>query len=413
MRRNLDEGQLEEMLSKMPKVKDHRISQQIYHNIQHKVEQPRRRRNFFPAAALVAAIMLLAFITPSIWKNMNMGFSGGANESIMEMAVYDNNDSGIASDTGTDDAGGEFKSFGINNMDEQRGEGENAFTGFGNEYYTVSETDFDVENEYVVTIGVTDSNAQLNLPLSFIVPKDGKSYVEKFNEMRQLVAYHVNFNLLGVSTILNDGFTFSEEQTTDGKKKLIVEGSSKHGSYASAQSGSFFGELAISFTWKGYNEVEYLKDGKAGLDIGGSGLLTTQPLDNTPQKAYFRYQYSPESPSLLIRSSFAYENIEDAIEVMQSGTDIPLNNGHASIPEDMEVSVVSSTNESVTLEISLINPFEFNELHIFALEALKMTAKEFGFKTIEFQSDQLDMIGPTQLNIELPTPVAANRMIWE
>ncbi|WP_100333484.1 hypothetical protein [Bacillus alkalisoli] len=416
MRRNLDEEQLEEMLNKMPKLKDHRTSQQIYQNIRHKVEQPKRRLNFFPAAAIVAAIMLLALVTPSLLNNMNFGLSGGSNESTIEMAGYDHAATSDDDAVGSDDTV-DFKTLDVDPAkekmaDEFRGEGENSFEGFAN-YYTISEWDYDKETEYVVTIGVTDNNAQLSLPLSFIVPKDGKTYVEKFNEMRKLVAYHVDFHVLGVSTILNDDFNYSEVQTPDGKKRLVVEGLNKHGSYASAQSTSFFNELAISFTWKGYNEIEYVKEGKNDLDIGGTGPLASMQMDNAPRKAYFRYQHSPESPNLLIRSNRVYETIEDAIKIMQTGPDIPLDNGHASIPENMSVKVIDSIGSVVTIEISLSTPLEFNEKDMFAIEAIKMTAKEFGFQTIRFQSDKLDRIGSIQLNTELPTPIAANRMKWE
>ncbi|MDX5474579.1 MAG: hypothetical protein LPK00_03490 [Bacillaceae bacterium] len=412
MRRNLDEKQLEEMLTKMPKVKDTRSSQQIYQNIRHKVEQPRRRLNFFPAAAIVAAIMLIALITPSVLNNINLGLGGSSNESTIEMAGLDraaNDDATV----GSDDAG-EFKvqSTDMNMDDEEQGEGENGFAGL-DQSYTISEFDFDEKTQYVVTIGVTDDNAQLSLPLSFIVPKDGKSYVEKFNEIRLELSRKIDLATLGVNTILNDGFEYSEVVLPDGKKRLVVEGLVKHGSYGSAQSRSFQDELAVSFTWKGYDEIEYVIDGKNELDIGGTGALATEQVNTTPRKAYFRYQHSPESPNLLLRSDSSYKTFEDAIEIMQSGTDFPLINAYVSIPDTIEVDILNSTGTDITVKITLTNPLEFNEEHIFALEAIKMTAKEFGYDTITFQSDQLDMIGPIQLNTELPTPIAANRMKWE
>ena len=410
MRRNLDEKQLEEMLTKMPKVKDTRSSQQIYQNIRHKVEQPRRRLNFFPAAAIVAAIMLIALVTPSLFNNFKLGLSGGSNESTIEMAGLDRATT-YDDAVGSDDAA-EFKALDTDMADEQQGEGENGFTGL-DQAYTISEFDFDEETQYVVTIGVTDVNAQLSLPLSFIVSKDGKAYVEKFNEIRRELSHKIDLATLGVNTILNDDFEYSEVVLPDGKKRLVVEGLGKHGSYASAQLRAFRDELAISFTWKGYDEIEYVLDGKNNLDIGGSGPLGIRQVDTTPRKAYFRYQHTPESPNLIIQSNDSYDTIEDAINVMQSDTDVPLINGHASIPGTMKVEVLNETKTEVTVKVSLANPLDFNEEHIFALEALKMTAKEFGFDTITFQSDQLDIIGSIQLNTKLPTPIAANRMKWE
>lgn len=407
MHRKTDDEQMEKLFNQLPKMTDERSAEEIYANIQHKAETSSKRRiNWMPSVALIAAILLFAIISPFMFQKMD-----SVNNSAFDAPKDRGGSMEMYGDDSSADITVEEESFNITEYKESN-ENESFDIQTTSDFPNYVVTTVSQPDEYVITLAVSaeleGTDDPLTLPLSFVVPQNNRTYIEAFNELRQQLENLIDLPSFGLmNTMLNDNITFSQGTATDGNDRVIMEMNAGHRAYSSTQMTAFFQEVQETFRWHNFTEVEYLNEGKAGVEIGND-VKEFDSINAFKQKAYFKFQRNDVSKSLLVASKEEFTSMEKAVEAMSQLPNI--NYVFPSIPASMRVDEVIYDEEMVTISFDNGLALENTEEHSTALQALMLTARDFGFKQIQFNYPNADMIGSIRLNVPLSVPLAANPM---
>ena len=79
----------------------------------------------------------------------------------------------------------------------------------------------------------------------------------------------------------------------------------------------------------------------------------------------------------------------------------------ASIPEKWKIEI-SGTNDSIVI-ITLKDNEALTEDFLLNLEAILLTAKDFGYEAVKIENAGIDQLGPFTLNLPINVPVAPNK----
>ncbi|MED4017252.1 GerMN domain-containing protein [Sutcliffiella cohnii] len=409
MHRKTDDEQMEKLFNQLPKMTDERSAEEIYANIQHKVETSSKRRiNWMPSVALIAAILLFAIISPFMFQKMD-----SVNNSAFDAPKDRGGSMEMYGDDSSADIAVEEESFNITEYKESN-ENESFDIQTTSDFPNYVVTTVSQPDEYVITLAVSaeleGTDDPLTLPISFVVQRNNRTYIEAFNELRQQLENLIDLPSYGLmNTMLNDNITFSQGSATDGNDRVIMEMNAGHRAYSSTQMNAFFQEVQETFRWHNFTEVEYLNEGKAGVEIGND-VKEFDLIDTFKRVAYFKFQRNDDvSKSLLVASKEEFQSMQEAVEAMSQ---IPnINYVFPSIPASMRVDqVITNDEEMVTISFDNSLALENTEEHSTALQALMLTARDFGFEQIQFNYPNADMIGSIRLNVPLSVPLAANPM---
>ncbi|WP_017755623.1 GerMN domain-containing protein [Calidifontibacillus oryziterrae] len=392
-----DENKLEQLLQSMPKVRDHQTPEQLFASISSSLEEKiaedrptyknRKKQKpswIVPAFASVAALLLLALVVPSfLQQNSTMENS---QVKLMEEPIAKDK-APIENEAGQ--LGAEMRLFSIAPESESR---------------VLSVIP---EQEEVITVAVPDENIMFVVPLSFTVPKGEKlAQVETINEL-------LNEQEWGLSQYILEDVSLSEGQTTNGDKKIILDVPADHSfGKGSAMEVIFIATVKETFRQLGYDVVEFTTAGKPGITLGNYGDLNELNLTNEEtENVYYLYQPNEQIQPFLV--PFPRENdFTKALAAMKSTTDLEIREVTPSIPEEVQFSNVIIENESgkVTIAFEDGTPLMNESKYKIMIEAILMTAKEFGFDAVQFENAAVDIIGPYELSKPIHVPIAVNPM---
>ncbi|KPB03117.1 hypothetical protein [Bacillus sp. CHD6a] len=423
MRHN-DEDQMEKLLRQMPKMRDDRDSKQIYREIQPKLVNSPRRSKMVPAFALVAALIIFALMAPMFINNMqfDMSLSGSdansGSEESMDMATMN-------SDETSDDSAADTSRKAQEEEKESslKAEGEEEINSFAAAEINTAEgksfvtSSYNEELEYAVTIGVSLIEADhLNhggstTPLTVIVPRgENDTYVDALNKVRGKIAYEEYGT---VTPFINDNVKISEGDIGLASPMPILDVSDMAKGLASYQDILFTKELSDSFSTN-YTHILFSNNGSTkGVEIGNHVYDGPVELQTKNKRAYFKYHTG--SLPLLVPGHERFKSIGDALTAM---TNAPEQSDGSklepSIPETVKVAGVRLESDGAIARIKLTDSsiLENNDETIFALEAMMMVAKEFGLRSVVFESSQNGAIGNITLNEEVSVPYSPNPIIY-
>ncbi|WP_078545999.1 hypothetical protein [Litchfieldia alkalitelluris] len=399
--------QLEQLLTQMPPMKDNRNPQEIYQNISLQVKKKRKTTWVVPSIAAAAALILFFVLSPSLFNNLNSGLesseSSSDQERVAELSVGDQGDeeAGIAS---------------IKEEDSAKNVGEEEMTIMQEPSKTHLVNEEDLVNQTLLTFTVPVFAGQFYTTVSVLTENDGQTSVQKYNETLPLLN-----NLLlekqaiwGIEPFAVDYLRFSEETDSNGMKNVIVDipSETNTASFSSAEAGVFDATMTNSFRWltEDYNHVVYMKDGKIGAEIGQSGFVTDSlEIEKNRKLGYFYLKNEGSEQSFLIYSMSPYKTIEEAFTAMRNPEGLGDFSLEPSIPTEA-MFYLKEDEQGENLTVTFESPIEDNEHYQIAFEAILLTAKEFGFKTVTFEGN-MDRVGNVILGERTTVPVAPNPIV--
>ncbi|MGM0834891.1 MAG: hypothetical protein ACQEV7_01960 [Bacillota bacterium] len=422
-KQRMKEEQLEKLLRQMPIVKDDRDPKQIYREVHVALNKKPRSFNVMPALALAAAVLIFAIISPLFLQNLN-----GSNSS-MDHATRNSDGAGFMESAERDDSGdsAEEESVGIQSVDKEarldKADSEIAMDDakesdtddmaiLSADQPTFVVSDVSEETEKVITIGVSAKDAMSNdgvfsFPISVVVPKiDEGSYINDLEKIR----YELDYDKLGLSIPhLNDGAVISAAENEDGTKKAVIEVGSLYTGYSSTQAFTFADQVEETFRLH-FSTVEYTNNGSSkNVEMAGYVKNGPEDLQKLRKKAYLKYKGSQDGPTFLVLSQKDYVNVQEALKAMKTAPDQDSGSRiDASVPKTIEITRLQAEGDLVKIVLSSTSILENTEETIFALEAMMMTAKEFGFKQVVFETSQSGNIGNVPLNEAVKVPLAPN-----
>jgi hypothetical protein len=368
-----NEEQMEQLLQQMPHVMDERSKEVIYERLSAKLQRKRIKAWGIPSVASAAALLLFIVLGSSFISRHEFGEK--ASENTKDRAI-------------------------VMEMPAER------------EEKTVSEEQSAVipsrvvsstsrKNRNVVVFGIPDLHAQHVIPVSIFVDKDKKSYSEQF-EQAKTVLKEAEW---GLSESLLDSLTIVQFNENG---RLTVRIPGNHSVFRSGTAGEvmFLESIEETFRWAGIKEVAFSTDGKKGIQLSHTGWLDSLTVDKT-NRGYFLYRLDALHPVFLTPTNESFANIQSALNKMDDPVDSLL---RPAIPKNVKIEAVRVNGDQVIIQFSNTSQLENMPEILWMLEAILLTAKEFGFKSVMFTGGNVEQIGPYRFNVKISVPLAPNPM---
>ncbi|RFU66366.1 hypothetical protein D0469_17175 [Peribacillus saganii] len=368
---NYEDSDIENILQQMPEVRDNRKMLEILERAE-KLSKKRKGLGWvMPAAASAAAILLFALISTSIFQNDRNRNTAGLNskEDASTAAPIEKKASSTE------------KRFVI--MPDQN-------------FITFSITGMDQAGLIM----------PLNIPVSMAVEENASPavlYTKYIDKMKN--------EQWGLAPLdFKNHATFSEASDANGNKTLVVDMIKNSSLGVSSAGTAFMDSLKESFRWHGYNQIEFQTQGQKGTILGNTEY-TSIPLVAEGKKAYFQYIYGQDYPSFLVPSPDTYPDFSKALNAMESEQftlQAPL---HAPIPGGVDISNILIEGSHAEVKFTADSGLMDNETFVMMLDAILLSAKEFGFRTVTFsgaQNANIDQIGTIKLGMPNEVPAAPN-----
>ena len=397
-----NDKQLEELLQQMPKIDDSREPQKIHENISSKINKRKKTMWYVPAFATVAALFLVMLLVPALMNNTQnfssenaqieqKSSSSAADEGVMDRSFATEESAEIAKnelESNANDAG-------VNKADR-------AIQTTKIESYVVNESE--LAGNTIVTFGLPDKNVQNVIPISFLVSENGRTSFDLFLKKRKALPEEQ----LGLGNFSLANTDISEVAIGSGAGKKVKMNVPVDHSFGdgSATERMFFLSIQETFRWLGYKEIDFYTDGRTGIELAHTGEVKSMQIEQEQKKGYFLYQANENAPILLTPSNTSYDDLITALTKMKE--EIKAYELKPSIPEEVRVEKVERDGSHVTITFSEETTLDNTESYILMIDAIMLTAREFGFETVSFAGTDIEMIGNIVLNIENKVPVAPN-----
>ncbi|MEH7883100.1 negative regulator of sigma-X activity [Bacillus sp. JJ1609] len=405
----LSDKQLEEILGQMPKIKDHRDPRDIYQNIAHRVEKRRMPAWVIPSAAMAAVLFLAFILSPGL-----MDWNQSADNSIDSKSSSESN-MAMDMDAATKDSAAKKtadQNISMDTTNEEKNT-ENEFTAkvAENPYAGLNalyKEELVGQESEVITYAIPDQNGQILVPITTTIPKeDGKPWIDSFTETMPKLKEEE----WGLIEFYPVDATFKYNETS---KTLNMDVKADHpyrdGSTASTL---LLDAMSQNLSGKGIEKLTFTTEQKPGMDLGNYGILDEGPITpaSNEMRAYMFYQQDDNTQPFLVPTKEQFDTIMLAFEQMRGNIDeLKLT---ASLPKDFSPAKIEPEEDHTELKIILDNKMALDNEFLPNLEAILMTAKEFGYQSVKFENAGTEQIGPFILNDPIPVPVAPNKKVIE
>ncbi|HHW38135.1 MAG TPA: hypothetical protein GXX18_13020 [Bacillales bacterium] len=399
-----NDEQLEKLLKCMPKVKTTQDPEQLFAKISSRLEEekkmevtgndfkktPKRKKTWIlPTLASIAAVIIVSLVIPSFLHQQDSATEETNNKANEQRSIIDE------------------KPKEAENSTMMAKEGPMARLAFASRLHLITELP---ETQEIITVAVPDENAQFIVPISFIVPKDGDmTNLERMETIQE----HLHEEEWGLSSYILENVKFSEEQMDNGVKKLIIDVPENHPySNGSAMEIMFLSTVKEIAKQLGVSTVEFRTDSKPGIMLDHYGELKVLDLEKEKVKRlYYIFQPNGQIQKFLVPFPKEVE-FTKALEEMKLPMEIDLQQIKPAIPETIQfkgVDMDQSTHHAV-IEFAEGTTLTNDETNLLMVEAILMTAKEYGAETVEFKNASTDFIGPFNMLESIQVPLAVNPM---
>lgn len=364
--RQWDKKQIEELLTRMPKLQDERSAQEVYRNVQQRIEKgdgkPKRFR-LMPGLASVAVVLLLVVLTLPLLPIQEQEPVPGQNQLVMEKEI--------------NPAVKEEKL---------------------NRKVSIKPSLLKPEGKKYITVAAPDRNIQFVVPLTYMVKQEGNTLVQALEG----TAAAMNEERLGLSKNI-----IQDLQISDNQNKVMVQVKKDHlFGNGSASENMFVDSIEETFRWLPYDKVEFTTDNHKGISLGNMGELVEFPINHFLRKAYLTYQADGDYPKLLVPTVESYESLEAAMEVMKQGDE--MYELRASIPADVEIKEVKGDYSHLIVRFSENTKLSNEESDVYMLHAIMLAARDFGYESVQFEGGIAEKIGDITLKKRQAVPEAPN-----
>ncbi|MBM7694739.1 hypothetical protein JOC77_004216 [Peribacillus deserti] len=419
----MSELEIQEALKQFPKITDSRGKEEIFRKVSRTSIKRKGKNRWMPAAASLAAIILFSILTSSFIFSDQSANEKGSSRQEQASDVRQSDTSGGSGKKAAEDPDTQVPNKNLGNTDEKEDEAEEEKPVEEDKTDDHSETvpdkkenivlkaatlssslvlPADSEEHSYITLAVPDSQLQYIIPITYETEKADKQELLDvlLDKMKT-----INEEELGLMDYypLNLGISMGKEEGS-----INIDFTDKSELNNLYEFGLLMA-LENTFRYQGYNKITFSTAGKPGIELPDTGPITERVLEQTPKRAFLIYQAEESKPKFLVPNITASSNtVAEAIKEMQNFE--PVNSASPSIPADIKIEKVTNENGRLTISLSKDTPFKDDESSLLAIEAILLTAKDFGLTAVLFENAGLSAIGPYDLTKELEIPLAPNRI---
>ncbi|WP_270182524.1 GerMN domain-containing protein [Alkalihalobacillus sp. CinArs1] len=390
------------LLSKLPEVKDHQSKEMIYQQVQNKmkergshVKKKKRAPWIIPSFATAAVVSLSLFLLPGLF-NETEDQSQPAIESSSGQGDSNANESAT---TATLD---EDKKI----VDDPIGEAEDSDKGFAAkemvtfDHYTPAMQ----HGAESIVLSFPDQEGQALIPLSF--PFDSEQTLS--DQLKEILStFDASEYGLSESPISDASFTI---ENTNDSKTLVVDFPTPGDGLSSNESIMIRDSIAWLADSVDAQNIAWKTNGEEGYTLGNYGPAEQSIEDETAP--FFLFEASTGDRYLVKGSPLYGDNANDlqsVLSLMKNGDSE--NNAYApSIPESVSIDSVEKRDDVAAITFTEDSTFDSQEEAMETLEAIMLTASQFGYSKVSFFNTGFDRIGPYSLYEAIPTPQSPNAL---
>jgi len=379
--------ELEELLRQMPSIHDHRNPHDIYQNIS--LKSRKTKPWLLPCLAAAAAVLLFFILVPKFMGGINYAQDSAAEKSSAGGNIAAKQDS-LA-----------LKKENASTIETESPMTKQAELLKMKNVKTAIYKD-EVGDGAVFTYWVPDTQAQILVPVSIIANQTrGQSWLTKYTDLMA----NLQEEEWGLSDFYPLNATLKLDKAT---KTLIVDVPSNHQyGQGSTTEANFINIIKnnMSSNSTTIKKIKFTTNGQPGIELGNFGKVEEK--DVVPQNKHAYFFYFPEGSKLpfLTPSVETYKDINSAFEAMKTDQSMGLKSSLLSLPPLNNVSI---SNKIMYISFGVKPRLENNQQSVFCLEAILLTAKEYGVEKVIIKNPSLTNLGTFDLTKEIRVPIAPN-----
>ncbi|MFD0827735.1 hypothetical protein ACT8ZR_19075 [Neobacillus sp. M.A.Huq-85] len=380
--------QLEELLRQMPKIKDDRNPRDIYQNLS--LKRRKKPAWILPAIASAAAVLLIVILIPKILVGNQIPMNQADEKSSKKMELLSDKQEKTIEMKKGESSSKALDSSGTEKYELMRGMNPNTAAYEG-----------DVGNRKVLTYWIPDHQGQILIPVSTIVNRKNKqSWMSLFNEnMVQLKE-----EKWGLSDFYPMNATLSLNEKGD---SVNVDVPKDHPYGQGANETIFVNAIKKDIsTNSNVKRIRFSTNRQPGIELGNYGHLEELNAENERQRAFFLYVPKNQDKPFLVPSQGQYNTLQAAFVAMKK--DQSEGGLKASILPAIKFKKMLIRKNTLLLTLKEKSMLEDSQNTIYSIEALLLTAKEFGIKSVFILNAPLKRVGNFDLTKEIKVPLAPN-----
>ncbi|MED1204914.1 hypothetical protein [Heyndrickxia acidicola] len=398
-----DEHQIEELLRKMPIIRDRQNQEEVYRKVQSRKEHKHKQKRalWIPAAttAAIAIIMVLAVSmvnkeqTKSArgaelsQKNVHLTAANVPQHQVSKKQPVIHQTAGQISDSVKRNQ----SALSSNKMESAKNqESEDRSAVYSS----------DLKSHDVYTYGVLTHDA-IPVPVSVVVPKSSENWFDKYKQiasqtpkpewgfdqffpLKSVLAYDSANQIIRITVYQNQA-GFIPESLQLNLDKLVND----------------------SFRYLPVKEAEFKNEKGEPLSIGEIGEVNNVQINKVPKSGY--YSYTIGNKSYLVPSDQTFKQLSDALAAMKKS---PNDLYHSVFTGGIGVTELNQDGKNVTVrfdrKVDLTKESPKNAMNM--IEAILLTGKDFGYSTVTFQNIEPASWNGFHFSKAIEVPVAPNRL---
>lgn len=393
------------LLSKLPEVKDHQSKDMLYQQIQNKMKErgnnvKKRKRApwIIPSFATAAVVILSLFLLPGLFDQP---------EDQSQSAL----DSSADQETSSQESASTEEEATTATLDEDKkivedpiGEAKEDNKGFAGEEVTTFEHYVAAmqPGEESFVLSFPDQEGLALIPLTFKYDTN-QPLSEQIDGI--LSSYKADENGFGASPLADASLSVEEN---NGSKTLIVDFPTPGDSLSSYESIMVRNSIKWLSDSIGATNISWKTNGEEGYTLGNYG-----PAEQSIEEEiapFFLFESSTGSRYLVKGSPLYSENATDlknVLSLMKSADSE--NNAYApSIPEGVSIDSIEKRDDVAAITFTEDSKFTSEEEAMETIEAIMLTASQFGYSKVSFFNTGFDGVGPYSMYEALEIPQSPN-----
>lgn len=392
-----NETQLEEIIRQLPKIEDKQNPQIIFQNISSRLEKKKRFTWIIPTFASALALLLFFILVPGMFTTKDLSTEGNHSENDSQPELFEENPAVV------EDGSEETKPTVDSDQEKRQETSEPIVSSFSTEKLSAI-YEQDLQKYDWITFGIPDVQAQNVVPVTVLVGKDDSvTWFEKYKQLAE--------KLPQSAWGLSEYFPLEGKVSYNDATEVLEIDLPSHTVYAQGSAGytSFIHSLLETFSSdeKKVQKVVFSTEGQKGFN-GHGDYIEELPMEKAKNRGYFLFTPVDSDKTFLVPSDVTFENIESAIQEMKK--EISTHMLTPTVPKDMTIERIKTDADAVYIHFSKGQQNGMDQLAaIHFVEAVLLTAKDFGYGAVKFETDDFEEIGPFNLKHPIKVPLAANK----
>lgn len=249
-----------------------------------------------------------------------------------------------------------------------------------------------------VTVGVPDEQMNFTVPVTLRSPAEADSFAEKIKAAMAAL----DETALGLSEYYPLDAVF-----IDGPEEGTLKVDIPAGSKLLEMDETFISSLIETMKYNSIKTVYFFSEGEPGAEFAHYGRLEKQETAEAGRKAYFLYKGSSSENRFLVPSNISYDSIEEALAALKDGPGIE--GALPSVPPELSWGKSIRDGDVLILPFREEETIQDDEAYSLALEAILLTAKDFGYRAVRFENVP-DASVRFKMDEDIEVPDAPNKL---